>query len=149
MGVRQIAAGAMLATLGACSAVVPLQEPKLQVVGVELLRGDLLRQELRVRMRVQNPNARELPVRSITYEVQLGGEAFAHGESERDFLVPANGETEFDVSVTANAAAAVLKLVGSGRKLDNVDYRIAGKVALASGLFRNIPFDQKGTLNLK
>lgn len=139
----------MLVMLGACSAVVPLQEPKLQVVGVELLRGDLLRQELRVRMRVQNPNDRQLPVRSITYEVQLGGEPFAHGESERDFLVPANGETEFDVSVTANAAAAVLKLVGSGRKLDTVEYRIAGKVALSSGLFRNIPFDQNGTLNLK
>lgn len=149
MGVRRILAGAMLVMLGACSAVVPLQEPKLQVVGVELLRGDLLRQELRVRMRVQNPNDRQLPVRSITYEVQLGGEPFAHGESERDFLVPANGETEFDVSVTANAAAAVLKLVGSGRKLDTVEYRIAGKVALSSGLFRNIPFDQNGTLNLK
>jgi LEA14-like dessication related protein len=149
MGVRRILAGAMLVMLGACSAVVPLQEPKLQVVGVELLRGDLLRQELRVRMRVQNPNDRQLPVRSITYEVQLGGEPFAHGESERDFLVPANGETEFDVSVTANAAAAVLKLVGSGRKLDAIEYRIAGKVALSSGMFRNIPFDQKGTLNLK
>jgi LEA14-like dessication related protein len=149
MGVRRILAGAMLVMLGACSAVVPLQEPKLQVVGVELLRGDLLRQELRVRMRVQNPNDRQLPVRSITYEVQLGGEPFAHGESDRDFLVPANGETEFDVSVTANAAAAVLKFLGSGRKLDAVEYRIAGKVALSSGLFRNIPFDQKGTLNLK
>lgn len=149
MGVRQILAGITLAALAACSAVVPLQEPKLQVVGVELLRGDLLRQELRVRMRVQNPNDRQLPVRSITYEVQLGGEPFAHGESERDFLVPANGETEFDVSVTANAAAAVLKLVGSGRKLDSVDYRINGKVSLSSGMFRNIPFDQKGTLDLK
>jgi len=149
MGVRQVLASAALVSLGACSAVVPLQEPKLQVVGVELLRGDLLRQELRVRMRVQNPNDRQLPVRSITYEVQLGGEPFAHGESDRDFLVPANGETEFDVSVTANAAAAVLKLVGSGRKLDAVEYRITGKVALSSGLFRNIPFDQKGTLNLK
>lgn len=149
MGVRQIMAGTMLVLLAGCSAVVPLQEPKLQVVGVELLRGDLLRQELRVRMRVQNPNDRQLPVRSITYEVQLGGEAFAHGESESDFLVPANGETEFDVSVTANAAAAVLKLIGSGRNLDTVDYRISGKVALSSGMFRNIPFDQKGTLNLK
>ena len=38
-------------------------------------------------------------------------------------IVPALGATEFDVSVTANAAAAVLRLLGSGRKLDAVEYQ--------------------------
>jgi LEA14-like dessication related protein len=112
-----------------------------------LLHGDLFQQELRVRMQVRNPNDRALAVRRVQYEVEVAGKAFAHGESERDFTVPANGETQFDVSVTANAAAAVLRLLGSKR--DTVDYRINGKVTLAAGLVRSIAFDQKGEFNLR
>lgn len=135
--------------LGGCALVPKFKEPHLQVVDVQMLRGDLLKQELRVRMLVQNPNDRELSIRSIQYEVHVAGEAFAHGESERNFIVPANGDKEFDVGVTANAAAAVLKLLGSGGKLDAVEYQITGKVTLAAGLMRNIPFDQKGQLRLR
>ena len=106
MTLRAIVASLALVLVGGCVLAPKFEEPKLDVVDVQMLRGDLLRQQLRVRMRVQNPNDRELPVRSIEYQVQVAGEAFAHGESERNFIVPANGETEFDVSVTANAAAA-------------------------------------------
>lgn len=140
---------ACLALLASGCALVPkFKEPYLEVIDVQLLRGDLLRQELRVRMNVHNPNDRQLAVRSIQYEVQLAGENFAHGESARNFTVPANGDTQFDVSVTANAAAAVLRLLGGGRR-DAIDYRINGKVTLASGLVRNVPFDEKGEFRLR
>jgi len=149
MLLRSFVACLALALAAGCVVGPSFKEPHLDVVNVQMLKGDLLRQELRVRMRVQNPNDRELPVRGVDYEVQLAGEAFAHGQSERDFVVPANGETEFDVSVTANAAAAVLRLLGSGGKLDAVEYRITGKVMLAKGMLRNIPFDQKGQFKLR
>jgi LEA14-like dessication related protein len=132
---------------GGCALVPAFKEPELDVVDVQLLRGDLLQQELRVRMLVRNPNDRALPVRRVQYQVKVAGEAFAHGESERDFNVPANGETRFDVGVTANAAAAVLRLLGSRR--DAVDYQITGTVTLASGLVRSIPFDEKGEFRLR
>ncbi len=148
MGIRLLAAGLVLALLAGCAAA-RFKEPHLDVVNIEMLRGDLLRQELRVRMRVQNPNDRALPVRGITYQVHLAGEPFAHGESQRDFIVPANGETEFDVGVTANAASTVLRLLGNGRRLDNVEYRISGKVSLASGILRNLPFEEKGEIKLR
>ena len=63
--------------------------------------------------------------------------------------MPALGTSEFDVSVTANAAGAMLRLLGSGRRLDAVEYRLVGKVQLASGFIRTIPFEQKGSLNLR
>jgi LEA14-like dessication related protein len=143
-------AGACLVILlaGGCALAPKFKEPQLDVVDVQLLRGDLLQQELRVRMLVRNPNDRALAVRRVQYEVKVAGEAFAHGQSERDFNVPANGETQFDVGVTANAAAAVLRLLGGGR-LDAVDYQITGKVTLASGLVRSIPFDEKGEFRLR
>lgn len=138
-----------LALLGGCSALAPrLERPELRVIGVELVRADLLRQELRVRMHVRNPNDRELPVRGIDYVVELAGEQLAHGESAREFTVPALGEAEFDLNVFANAAPAMLKfLAASGR--EPLEYRISGTVRLASGLLRTLPFSEKGLINLR
>jgi LEA14-like dessication related protein len=145
---RVLAAVLMVAVLTGC-AYSHLEKPKLEVLDVQLLKGDLLQQQLKVRMRVQNPNDRALPVAGITYELAVAGEAFAHGESERDFVVPALGSADFDVNVTANAATALLRLLAGGRKLDSVDYRLTGKVALSSGMLRTIPFDEKGKINLR
>jgi LEA14-like dessication related protein len=145
---RVMAALLVLAAIAGC-AYSHLEKPKLEVVDVQLLKGDLLQQQLRLRMRVQNPNDRQLPVAGITYELVVAGEAFAHGESERDFIVPALGSAEFDVNVTANAATTLLKILAGGRKLETVDYRLTGKVALSSGMLRSIPFDQKGIINLR
>ena len=145
---RVLAALLMVAALTGC-AYTHLEKPKLEVVDVQLLKGDLLQQQLRLRMRVQNPNDRELPVSGITYQLDVAGEAFAHGESERNFVVPALGSAEFDVNVTANAATALLKILAGGRRLESVDYRLTGKVALSSGMLRSIPFDEKGMIHLR
>lgn len=133
---------------GGCALVPKFEEPHLDVVDVQLVRADLLHQELRVGMLVQNPNNRALAVRSIQYEVRVAGEVFAHGESDRNFTVPALGETRFDVGVTANAAGAVLRLLGGGKR-DVIDYEIIGKVSLANGLVRGIPFREKGEFRLR
>lgn len=147
MWLRALAAAALLAALGGC-AVARLEPPRLQVMDVSLLGGDLLKQQLRLKLRVHNPNEVELPVRGITYEVQLAGETFATGESSRDILVPALGATEFDVDVTANAAAALLRVLGSRDRGDPA-YRVFGKVRLSKGVLRTIPFDHSGTLRLR
>ncbi len=142
---RALVALALPVLLAAC-AYTHLQKPELSVVGLDVVKGDLFQQQLRVRMRVHNPNDVKLPVRSISYEVELAGKAFAHGESKGDFVIPPNGDTQFDVNVTANVAAAVLHLLSSGQ--DRPQYRISGKVQLASGLLRSIPFDHTGELKL-
>jgi LEA14-like dessication related protein len=148
MAMRTLMAVLVVMVLGAC-AYSRLEKPDLKVVDVQLLKGDLLQQQLRVRMRVQNPNDRELPVSGITYQLQVGGEAFAHGESERNFVVPALGSAEFDVNVTANAATTVLRLLAGNRKLDKLEYRLVGKVSLSSGMLRSLKFDEQGEINLR
>jgi len=145
---RVLTAMLLMAVIAGC-AYTRLEKPKLEVVDVQLLKGDLLQQQLKLRMRVQNPNDRELPVSGITYALAVAGEAFAHGESERNFVVPALGSAEFDVNVTANAAGALLKILAGGRKLESVEYRLTGKVALSSGMLRSIPFDEKGLIHLR
>ena len=58
-------------------------------------------------MRVMNPNTRELPVKGITYRIEVNDAELAQGLAETPFVVPAMGEAEFDVQVTANLASAL------------------------------------------
>jgi LEA14-like dessication related protein len=130
--------------LPGCSLFVPkLERPTLSVERVRLLKSDLFHQELVLRMRVQNPNDRELPVRSITYAIDVDGQELAHGMSGDSFIVPARGEAEFDMTVSANMAGMLIKLLGQNGSA--VEYHITGKVTLSAGLMRSIPFNQTGT----
>lgn len=138
----------VFALLGACAST-RLQKPDLQVLDVNLLGGNLLQQQLRVRLKVINPNDRELQVRGVNYELELDGDRFAHGSTVNSFVVPALGEAEFDVDVSANMAGALLNVFGRGSKVNEVEYRILGKVHLASGFVRTIPFDHDGRLKIR
>jgi LEA14-like dessication related protein len=137
--------------MSGCSLFAPkLEKPKLSVVNVELQKSDLWEQRLKVRMRVENPNDRAIPVKGLTVTLDVQDQEVAHGVSGASFVVPALGEAEFDMNMTANMAGALLKLLGAGNQLsDSVDYRITGKLTLSQGLFRSIPFEDRGTVRLK
>lgn len=137
--------------LGGCSLLVPrLETPRLSIVNVQLEKGDIFEQRLKVRMRVQNPNDRTLPIRGLSYTLEVSGEEFARGVSGTSFTVPALGEAEFDMNVTANMATALIKLLGRGKDSmpDRIDYRIVGKVSLSEGWLRSIPFEERGSFAL-
>ena len=142
------------ALLSGCAALGPrLEAPTLTVSHVEIIKGDLFEQRFRARMNVQNPNDRELRVRGITYTIELGGEELGRGLSGSSFVVPARGEAEFDMLVTANLAGTLLKLVDRARKEgsrpNEIGYRLRGEVKLDKSLLRTVPFDQKGSLRLR
>lgn len=123
------------------------ETPTLSVVNIQLGRSDLWQQHLLVRMSVHNPNDRELPVQGLSYALEVNGEECAHGESGASFVVPARGDAEFDMNVTANAAAALLRMFARGTS-QSVQYRIHGKVDLTSALLHSVPFDQHGEIQL-
>ncbi|HYM29183.1 MAG TPA: LEA type 2 family protein [Steroidobacteraceae bacterium] len=140
-----------LAALLAAGCAPHLERPDLSVVGVTLLGSSVWEQHLRVRLHVHNPNDRALPVRGISYDMEVMGQAAASGQSEASFVVPARGDAEFDMSVTTNLAAALLQLMARGPNTlqEEVPYRLSGKVELSQGLLRSIPFDQRGTFRLQ
>ncbi|MEN9527988.1 MAG: hypothetical protein RLY56_1939 [Pseudomonadota bacterium] len=118
-----------------CAAIGPkLQAPDLSIVSVDLVKGDLFEQRIKARMKVQNPNDLELAVKGVTYTIELGGEPLGHGLSGSSFVVPAKGEAEFDMLVTANLAGTLLKLIekarSTGGSLNQVEYRLRGQVRL-------------------
>jgi LEA14-like dessication related protein len=129
--------------------VPKFETPKLSIVNVELQKSDVWEQRMKVRMRVANPNDRPIPVKGLTVALEVQGQELAHGVSGASFNVPALGEAEFDMNMTANMAGALLKLLGSGKQMgDAVDYRVIGKLSLSAGFMRSIPFEDRGTFRL-
>jgi LEA14-like dessication related protein len=150
--VRAIVLSWLALAFAGCSLLVPkLETPVLSIVNVELQDSTLWEQRIKVRMHVQNPNDRALPIKGLSYALEVAGQDFAHGVSAASFTVPALGEAEFDMNVTANMASALIQLLGRGSNSlgDQVDYRIKGKVSLSQGLLRTLPFEEKGTFKLR
>lgn len=139
----------LAAALSGCTLLLPkLQTPRLAIVDVEVVKANFLEQRLRVRMRVENPNDRSLPIQGLSYTVYLGGQEFATGVSDASFIVPALGTAEFNMDVTANAAGALFAVLSKPRG-QGIDYRMTGRVELTHGWLRSIPFEQSGTFVLR
>lgn len=138
----------LAAGLAACTGLgANFQTPHVAFVGLKALEANLFEQRLEVRLLVKNPNQIALPVNGLDVDVELAGEPLAHGVSAREFTIPANGEAEFDMLVTANAATALIKILGSDRKSrEAIEYRLKGKLSTRLGMWRSIPFEEKGTL---
>lgn len=141
---------ALSLTLSACSLLAPkFNRPNVTVISVELRGGNLLQQNFAVKLNIQNPNDRALPVRGLHAELKMGGELIANGVSDRAVSIPAFGESEFDMTITANLALALLKLADKANQhLDSIDYELTGAASIDLPLLRNLPFHQSGSVNL-
>jgi LEA14-like dessication related protein len=141
---------ALTVCVGACSLMAPkFNRPNISVIGIELRGGNLLQQTFAVRLNIQNPNDRPLPVHGLHAELNVGGEQIASGTSDRAVVIPASGESEFDLTITANLALALLKLADrANQHADSIDYDLTGAASLDLPFLRNLPFHQTGTLKL-
>jgi LEA14-like dessication related protein len=148
--VRLLYLAACAVLLAACATGgSKLEAPKLELVGVQMLSTDMFAQRFKVRVKVINPNDLELPVRGLEYKIIMMGDSFAEGMSDQAFVMPAQGEAEFDMLVTTNFVSSFGRLLSrvQGGKLENIDYEIAGKVMLDKGMIRKIPFNHRGTVD--
>ena len=86
--VRRLALTALLclpliSLLGGCAALPKLEAPKLSVVSLKMQGGDIFSQRVQVRMRVFNPNTRELPISGITYSIEVNDAELGNGATAR------------------------------------------------------------------
>jgi len=141
---------ALTVCLAACSLMAPkFNRPNVTVIGIELRGGNLLQQNFAVKLNIQNPNDRPLPVHGLHAELNVGGEQIASGISDRAVVIPAFGESEFDLTISANLALALLKLADrANQHADSIDYDLSGAASLDLPFLRNLPFHQTGTLKL-
>ena len=57
------------------------------------------------------------------------------------------GESEFDMTITANVAAALLQL--ANKNADLIDYELAGSANLDLPFLHEVPFHQAGSFSLR
>lgn len=141
---------ALTLAVGACSLIAPkFNRPNVTVIGIEMRSGNLLQQNFAVKLNIQNPNDRALPVRGLRAELNVGGEQIASGVSDRAVTVPAFGESEFDMTISANLALALLKLADRANKqADAIDYDLSGEASVDLPFLRKLPFHQAGSFKL-
>ena len=144
-------AGVLVLMLAACSALAPkFNRPNVSVTSVELRGGNLLQQNFAVKLNIQNPNDRTLPIAGVHLELRVGGEQIASGVSDHAIVVPAHGESEFDMTVKANVALALLKLADKrDQHADSIDYDLSGAASIDLPFLRDLPFHQTGALSLQ
>jgi len=125
-----------------------VEAPKLTVASIQLGQGgSMQQQQARLTLHAVNPNDRAISIRSIDCKLEIESMEFAQGATSASFTLPAKGEVDFDVDVTANLNTALIALAGTlGRR--TVEYRIYGEVHLQGSFLHSIPFDQRGRVKL-
>jgi LEA14-like dessication related protein len=148
---RSICLCAVAALLSACSAFAPeITAPNVTLMNAGMLSGDMFSQQFKVRLLVENPNARALPIKKIDYQLFLEGDAFAEGISAAPFNVPANDSTEFDLIVNTNFMSSIGRLLSrlnDGRK--EIRYDFIGTLDADISMLPPLPFKASGTVEFK
>jgi LEA14-like dessication related protein len=150
---KRLLAGAVLCLavcLSGCSAMGPkLEVPQLTLVSVAMTSADIFNQQFLVRLNVENPNDRELPIKSIDYKLFLEGDSFSEGVSNKPFTVPAKGDTDFDMIVRTNFVSGAGRLLSRLNGRNQVQYVVEGKLLTDLSMAKKIPFQESGTVSLK
>lgn len=148
---KKTVAAACLLCLAACSLVSPkFTRPNVSVVSIQMRSGNLLQQNFAVKLNIQNPNSQALPVKGLHVELNVGGSEIASGVSDRAVVVPAFGESEFDLTIRANMALALMRLADKmDQHADTVDYDLTGAASIDLPFLRDLPFHQTGSFSLK
>ena len=137
----------VVALLLAGCASLAMKSPEVSLADVTIEEFGLLEQRLGIKLRVMNPNDADLPIDGVTFEVDVNGQSFAKGVSNKSVTVPRFGEALLDLSAVSTLGSLLrqlAELAKSGR--DTVQYRVHGQ--FYGGGLNGVPFDSKRELKL-
>jgi len=126
-----------------------LENPRLNLVGFEMVDAQLFEQRYLLTFRLINPNDIALPITGIYYEIELEGKAFATGVNGSPVDIPAYGETRVTVRMSTSLLQSIRHLAAiAGEKPDSLNYRIKGHLNVNLPLVGKIPFSETGRIKL-
>lgn len=121
-----------------------LEKPTVSLEEVSARDTNLTGTTLVFRLNLKNPNAIDLPLDDLTYQVFLNGNFFAEGRTDKKVRIPARGESDVEIPLAVQYTKV---LSGLGRVLrgEDMDYRLKGDAKFAAF---SIPFEKAGDLKL-
>lgn len=149
LGIIGIAAFAGLQA--GCAATDLVDPPKVSLRSVELTELEVTRQTFVLDFDVTNPNPFPLPIRGISYGVELDGQRFASGETRSAFTVPAGSDGAFAISVDVDllqTAPQLMFIVREGVHRE-IPYTLKGRFDVGIPLSAPVHFSTTGTIRLQ
>ena len=128
-----------------------VSEPRVSLRQVKVTELALNRQTFVLDFDVTNPNPFPLPIKSVSYGVELDGQRFASGATQSAFSVPAGSDGAFAISVSLNllqTAPRLLFIVRDGVRRD-VPYKLEGRFEVDMPFVRPLSFSNTGTIRLQ
>jgi LEA14-like dessication related protein len=128
----------------ACASVAPkIDAPQVSLEAVRVTRIVASKAEISVRLRLVNPNASELVVNELNYEITLDGRQAASGRTTRVDPLPPGGEGTVELGGRVDVAAVATAMMALGSELP-VAYTLKGTAALQNGV--SLSFSRKGEI---
>ena len=133
-----------LLLLGGCAAL-SLKAPSVTLADIKVLEAGLFEQRFGFKLRVQNPNDKEIAISGMSFMVEINGKPFARGVSNQGVTVPRLEERILEVTAVSNLYSILSQihelLYGNSK---GFSYRIKGR--LFTEAYGELEFDESGSL---
>ena len=132
---------ALLAS-GCASLLFDAEPLEVLVTNITPLEATLFEQQLKVDIRVRNPNPFELNVTGLDFTLNLNGKRLARGLANQAVTIPRLGDAILSVNTTTSTLEVIRQLF-SLHKQQDMRYQITGVLHLDG---RRLPFDTEGII---
>lgn len=122
-----------------------IKAPGLNITNVRVSNLSLTNQNIVFTLGIDNPNPIPIPLKGLSYKLDLNGVEFANGFNESDLSIPAGGNSVMDLNIEGDLISFIREF--GGVKQGGLDYNLSGDIALLSSSLR-FPYNQEGRLTL-
>ncbi len=128
-----------------------VSKPRVSLRQVQVTEIALNKQTFILDFDVTNPNPFPLPIKTVSYGVELDGHRFASGATQSPFTVAAGGDGAFAISISLNllqTAPKLLFIVRDGVRRD-VPYKLEGQFEVDMPFVKPLSFTSTGTIRFQ
>ena len=127
---------------GCASVLFDTESPEVLVTNITPLEATLFEQQLKVDIRVRNPNPFELNVTGLDFTLNLNGKRLARGVANHAVTIPRLGDASLSVNTTTSTLDVMRQLLSLHNQQD-MKYQITGVLHLDG---TRLPFDTEGVI---
>ncbi len=134
--------------VGGCATTDDVVPPRVNLVNiVPAASSGVFEQRFLVDLRISNLNDFDIPINGLSFEMDVNGDYFATGLSNRKVVVRRLDSAVISVETTANSFDLFRQILNAVRT-GAVDYSIKGTAIVGHFGSETVPFRQNGRLNL-